>query len=241
MPIFNEARYLRTVLARVRQYSEEILVVDDGSTDATPELLAAETGIHRIRHAENRGYGQSMIDAFEFARQGGYEWLVTMDCDEQHEPSHIPEFLAVAARGEADIISGSRYLSDFNGDSVPPLDRREINMRITWMLNNVLGMRITDGFCGFKAYRVESLRELRLTETGYAFPLQFWVQVVRAGLRITELPVRLIYKDPNRHFGGVLDDPEARLAHYLDVFCAELLSDGRYGSSSTPTPCASRP
>jgi glycosyltransferase involved in cell wall biosynthesis len=222
IPIFNEAKYLRQVLCRVRRYANEILVVDDGSTDETPRLLAAEKGIFRIRHPENRGYGQSLIDAFAFAREHRYDWLVTMDCDEQHEPAHIPEFLAAARQDDADVISGSRYLGAFNGNSTPPPDRRAINARITALLNEAVGLNITDAFCGFKAYRVEALGRLNMTVPGYAMPLQFWVQAARAGLRIRELPVKLIYNDPSRHFGGVLDDPEARLQHYLDAFHAEL-------------------
>ena len=62
-----------------------------------------------------------------------------------------------------------------------------------------------DSFCGFKAHRVSAMRRLRLTEPGYAFPLQLWPQVAVAKLRVTEIPVRLIYNDPNRHFGGSLD------------------------------------
>ena len=83
-------------------------------------------------------------------------------------------------------------------------------------------LNITDAFCGFKAYRVSVLRGLNLTIPGYAMPLQLWVRAARAGLRIRELPVRLIYNDPNRHFGGQLDDPRARLQHYFDVLSAEL-------------------
>jgi hypothetical protein len=66
------------------------------------------------------------------------------------------------------------------------------------------------------------MRRLNLTETGYAFPLQLWPQAIRAGLRITEIPVRLIYNDPSRSFGGVLDDANRRLKHYLSVFDAEM-------------------
>ena len=222
IPVYNEARYLQGVLSKVRAYHGDILVVDDGSTDDTPGILAAERGLFHIRHEGNRGYGQSLIDAFGFARSHGYDWIITMDCDEQHEPAHIPEFLAVAASGDVDIVSGSRYLQRFSDNSHPPDDRREINHRITGILNGVLGLRITDAFCGFKAHRVEAIACLHLTEQGYAFPLQFWVQAVRAGLRIRELPVRLIYNDPNRHFGGTLDDPHARLRHYLNVLSAEL-------------------
>ena len=86
------------------------------------------------------------------------------------------------------------------------------------MLNDRLGLGITDGFCGFKAYRVQSLRDFSITVPGYAMPMQFWVQAWRAGLRISELPVRLIYNDPTRHFGGLLDDPSSRIQHYLAVF-----------------------
>jgi dolichol-phosphate mannosyltransferase len=66
------------------------------------------------------------------------------------------------------------------------------------------------------------MRKLKLIESGYAFPLQLWPQVVRAGFRITEIPVRLIYKDRSRSFGGVLDDASCRLRHYLDVFNREM-------------------
>jgi hypothetical protein len=66
------------------------------------------------------------------------------------------------------------------------------------------------------------LSSINITVPGYAMPMQFWVQVARAGLRVWELPVRLIYNDPTRHFGGLLDDPGARLQHYLEVFEREL-------------------
>ena len=90
IPIYNEAPTLAAVLRQVRRYASDILVIDDGSTDATPELLRAEQGIFRIRHLENCGYGQSLIDAFRFAATRGYDWVITMDCDEQHDPQSIP-------------------------------------------------------------------------------------------------------------------------------------------------------
>jgi dolichol-phosphate mannosyltransferase len=85
-----------------------------------------------------------------------------------------------------------------------------------------LGVELTDSFCGFKAYRVEALRRLRLSEDGYAFPMQFWVQAAANGLRVREVPVKLIYNDPNRSFGGPLDDPSIRMAHYRRVLHCEL-------------------
>ena len=108
IPVYNEAAHVREVLAEVRRYSPEILVVNDGSTDGTGELLALEPGIHRVVHPRNRGYGAALISAFAFALRGRYDVLITMDCDGQHEPARIPVLLE--AIDEGCIVSGSRYL-----------------------------------------------------------------------------------------------------------------------------------
>ena len=222
IPVYNEQRYLSRVLAAVRRHASDILVVDDGSTDATPVLLREHPDVHTIHHLENRGYGQSTIDALRFADVHGYDWVITIDCDEQHEPAQIPEFVAQMDQDHADVVSGSRYLRAHPNDDPAPPDRRRINLTITALLEQTLGLRLTDSFCGFKAHRVSAMRRLKLDEPGYAFPLQFWVQCVRAGLRINEIPVRRIYRDTSREFGGTLDDPAARLQHYVEVFVREL-------------------
>ncbi len=220
IPVYNEQKHLAQVLEQVVPYAEShdatVLVIDDGSTDASPALLA-HFPVEVIRHATNRGYGRSMQDAFRWAAVDGFDWVITIDCDEQHEPARIPDFLAAAARDGADVISGSRYLSLSDDNDVPPPDRRAINHRITVELNDRLGLALTDGFCGFKAYRTEAVAKLALSESGYAFPMQFWVEAVAHGLRIDELPVKLIYNDLNRSFGGPLNDACTREQHYREV------------------------
>jgi dolichol-phosphate mannosyltransferase len=222
IPVFNEEKHLPTVLREAREYCRHILVVNDGSSDGTARLLRRESDLHVLTHAENRGYGKSLADAFAFAQRQGFHWLVTMDCDEQHEASYIPRFRASAEEDDADIISGTRYANGHAAGNAAPPDRREINQKITAVLNRCLCVNITDAFCGFKAYRVSALRHIHITVPGYAMPMQFWVQAARAGLRVRELPVRLIYNDPARHFGGLLDDPAIRLQHYLEVLETEL-------------------
>ncbi len=231
IPVFNEEQYLPSVLRAVRAFHHDVLVVNDGSTDGTAKALSPIRGIQVITHPENRGYGQSLIDAFRFAAKRRYDWVLSIDCDEQHEPAHIPAFLAEARRDDADIISGSRYLRGSDSDDPPPEDRRRINHTVNALLDQLLRLRLTDSFCGFKAHRVAALQRLRLDEPGYAFPLQFWVQCVRAGLRVREIPVPRIYRDRNRLFGGTLDDPSSRLGHYLEVLVRELR---RESSASAP-------
>ncbi len=250
IPVYNEEKHVRKVLSLVLQYNPHVLVIDDGSSDRTHQYLS-EFPVDVIRHFKNRGYGRSLTDAFYWSRVGssssqqpsprsdsnlpaatgdtpeseGFDWLITMDCDEQHEPAAIPFFMAEAEKNVYDVISGSRYLEDMPGDDRPPPERQHINKRITTELNHRLGpagLHLTDSFCGFKAYRVSALQRLRLTEPGYAFPMQFWVQAVAAGLRIKEVPVRLIYNDLNRTFGGPLNDADVRLNHYRRVLQCEL-------------------
>ncbi len=215
IPVYNEAKYLRTVLNEVRKYSPDILVVNDGSTDDTGKLLATESGIRVVAHPQNRGYGAALATAFDYAVDHGYDVLVTMDCDGQHEPSRIPVLLE--ALSEVDIVSGSRYLRDFRQNTPVPEERLRINRQITAEINARYGLDITDAFCGFKAYRRSALERLRVTETGWGMPLQLWVQASRLGLRVREVGVPRLYLDPNRAFGGVMNDSEQRLAYYRRV------------------------
>ncbi len=198
------------------KYADEILVVDDGSTDRTPELLRDLPGVRTIRHPRNLGYGAGLRTAFEATLSGGYDGVVTLDCDGQHEPARIPELAAHLA--EADIVSGSRYLKVFDPTQRPPEQRRQINREVTRWLNECLGLNLTDAFCGFKAYRSAALERFEITDLGYAMPLQVWVQAVAAGLKIVEVPVELIYLDESRAFGGSLDNATYRLQHYRRVF-----------------------
>lgn len=218
IPVYNEAAYVHDVLAEVRKCSPHILVVDDGSTDRTPELLRREPGICRVTHPQNRGYGAALISAFDYFLSRDFDVLVTMDCDGQHEPSRIP--LLLEAMDDCDIVSGSRYLRDFRQDTPAPSDRLAINRIVAQEINDRFGLNLTDAFCGFKAYRREALAKLRITETGWGMPLQLWVQAARLGLNVKEVGVPRIYLDPKRAFGGMLNDADARLAYYRSVLAA---------------------
>jgi len=217
LPVFNEADSVNAVLDEVARHCDEILVVDDGSTDGTSELLAKRDDIILVQHDGNKGYGAALTTAFEYAAKHRYEVLITIDCDGQHEPQRIQDFVKEIKQSGADIVSGSRYLKSFDEDSPPPEQRRLINFKVTQVLNQRLGFELSDAFCGFKAYRVVCLGKLKLTETGYAMPLELWVQAACNKLSVVEVAVPRIYLDENRSFGEKLDNPETRLQYYFDV------------------------
>ncbi len=233
LPVYNERRHVGRVLDETLQYSPDVLVVDDGSTDGTGTLLAERNDIRVITHSRNLGYGAALISAFKYAVRKNYEVLVTIDCDGQHEPKRIP--LLVAACRDVDVVSGSRYLHVFEGDSRPPEERRYVNRVITEEVNRRLGLALTDAFCGFKAYRVEALARIDVSDSGYAMPLEFWVDAVAKGLRIVEIPVPLIYLDEERSFGGSLDDVVQRLAVYREVLDRSIR---RRFPQSVAVPCS---
>ncbi len=238
LPVYNEASHVIAVLDEVRRYSPHVLVVDDGSTDGTSALLESRPDIAVVRHARNLGYGAALQTAFQYAREEAYDLLVTIDCDGQHQPQRIPQF--VAAGAEADIVSGSRYLERFAGDSRPPPERQRINGQITAEINRLLGLRLTDAFCGFKAYGVAALARMDITEPGYGMPLELWVQAAALGLSIKELPVPLIYLDEKRSFGGSLDDAARRHQYYQEVLRRSLAAVKQWprakGLSTTERP-----
>lgn len=224
IPVYNEQAHLEPVLNEVMAYAGDVLVVDDGSTDRTPDLLRDFPDVQVIRHATNLGYGAGLKSAFRRTLEAGYDGLVTIDCDGQHEPALIPEIARHLA--EADLVSGSRYLKVFDPAQRPPEERRRINIEVTRWLNECLGLDVTDAFCGFKAYRASALSRFEISDDGYAMPLQVWVQAVAHGLSIVEVPVPLIYLDESRAFGGALDDGAYRLDHYRRVLREALRRSG---------------
>jgi glycosyltransferase involved in cell wall biosynthesis len=234
LPVYNEVGHVNPVLDEVVRYADDVLVVDDGATDGTSALLDARTDICVLRHEKNRGYGAALKTAFDYAIDQKYDVLVTIDCDGQHEPQRIGQL--VAACRDADMVSGSRYLRNKENANQAPAERRQINTEITRELNELLGLSLTDAFCGFKAYRVPARAKLTITEPGYGMPLEVWVQAARHGLRVVELPVPLIYLEEERSFGGSLDDGRRRLEYYhrvIDAALTAMKSDGRDDSEQT--------
>lgn len=221
IPVFNEIA-VYNIIQRVKNFSLNVLVIDDGSTYSLREGLINVENIRVIVHPKNLGYGKAIIDAFSYAVKNRYDYLLTIDGDGQHEPEEIALFLREIPFYDYDILSGSRYFFPIKAGTDVPMERYLINKKITGILNRITGFGLTDSFCGFKAYKVEKLKVLHLTEYGYGMPLQLWIQAWKMGLRINEIPVKLIYKDLTKPFKGILEDPDVRLQYYKNIIRKEL-------------------
>ena len=188
LPVYNEVAYVSTVLDQVLRYATDVLVVDDGSTDGTADVLAKRTDVRVIRHTTNLGYGAALATAFQTTLAGKWAGLVTIDCDGQHQPRLIPDFIAALLNPDrpVDIVSGSRFLLPSPLDTQAPADRRRINQQITADIDQRLLLSLSDAFCGFKAYSRRALESLKIRELGYAMPLEVWAQAAAAGLEVVD-------------------------------------------------------
>ena len=196
IPTYQEADNIAMILGRVRAAvpAADVLVIDDNSPDGTAKLadaLNAELGqISVLRRAAKGGLGPAYLAGYQWAIDHGYEALVDMDADGSHDPATVPTLLAAVADG-ADLAMGSRWIP---GGSIPKwsLRRRLLSRWGNRYAGAVLGIDVKDSTGGFRAYRVEMLRQLELgtvRANGYGFQIEMAYRVIRRGGKVVELPI----------------------------------------------------
>ena len=204
LPTYNERENVAALLAAVRSTlpAADVLVVDDNSPDGTASIVeetAAELGqIKLLRRPGKHGLGSAYRDGFAIALDEGYEAIVSMDVDFSHDPSSLPELLALLDAG-ADAVIGSRYVP--GGATVDwPLHRRVLSRWGNRYTSLVLRLQVRDCTSGFRAYRASALAAIEPSSTtaeGYAFLTELVRRLVRSGYRVMESPI--IFRD--RRYG----------------------------------------
>jgi len=202
MPTYNERQNLEIMAGRIRESTPEadLLVVDDNSPDGTGDLAEklAETDprVHVMHRTEKAGLGKAYIAGFTWALERGYDVIVEMDADGSHRPEDLPRLLAAVAAG-ADGVIGSRWVP--GGKVVNWPRKREILSRGANIYTRLMiGFSVRDATGGYRAYRASTLRRIDLSNvesTGYSFQVDITVRIIKAGLRIVEVPITFVERE----------------------------------------------
>ena len=185
---FNEARTIAAVVEGVGATVDRVIVVDDGSTDGTADR-AREAGADVVVHPANMGKGHAVRTGLARVFEDAYTHVLLLDGDLQHLPQEASSLLAAAATSGADVVIGERR---FERTRMPP-SRYHANRIGSRVLSWFVGIPVHDTQCGFRVFRVDALRPLRLRATGYEIETEMLVKVRRRGGRVAAVPITAVY------------------------------------------------
>ncbi len=189
IPCYNTASHIAGVLAKTLPHVDQVIVVDDGSTDDTAEV-AKRAGVEVVSHERNMGYGAAIKTCFTEAQRNRNDILITIDGDGQHNPDEIPQVLFPILKNEADLIIGSRFL-DIN-NSIPTYRRFGIGV-ITFLWNFGSKSKVSDAQSGFRAYSKNLFETIRLSDKGMSISIETLEKARRRGAIIKEVPISCYY------------------------------------------------
>lgn len=193
IPAFNEAATIGSVVIAAGRYVDNVVVIDDGSLDATLEI-AREAGATVIEQRRNQGKGAAIRRALEFARENDMEQFVMLDGDWQHDPAEIPRLLEPIESGKADIVIGSRYTGKGAGDT--PLHRRIGQVILDTLTMVGSGTYVSDSQSGFRALGREAIERIEIREVGFGIETEMLRAAADEGLTVTEVPISINYNVP---------------------------------------------
>jgi len=189
IPTYNNRGTLQKVIDDVRQYSEKVMVVNDGSTDKTKKILKKNRDIYTISYKKNRGKGYALNKAFKELRKFGFHYAVTIDADGQHSASDLPVFAQKLLEYPNTILVGSRGLNHDNMAAGSTFANKFSNF---WLFVET-GRRLPDTQSGYRLYPIRRMRHIRFFTTRYEFEVEVLVRSLWNGIKVEPVPVSVYY------------------------------------------------
>lgn len=204
VPTYQNVGTLGEVIDQTLRWIPDLIVVDDGATDGTRELLDARDDIVVLHHPHNRGKGAALLSGFAHARSLGWSHVITLDSDLQHDPAEIPRFVEAILQDPSALIIGAR---DMGSENVPW--RSKFGMRCSNLGIRVLtGLRLPDSQSGFRAYPLLPLAAVELSPSRFELEVEVIVRAARAGIPIRSIEIPVHYAPPGQrvtHFRPIRD------------------------------------
>ena len=200
IPCYNTGDSIESIVSKAREVVDEVVVIDDGSSDDTAEL-AKKAGAKVFKHDQNRGYGEAIKTSFNVARTHKADVLVTIDGDGQHDPEEIPRLLEPILNGQADLVIGNRFLLSAYNETMPIY--RGFGIRtINSVWNFGSKVKVSDTQSGFRAYNKKIFQQMSLSEKGMGVSIEVLEKSRRNGAIIKEVPISCLYYNRKIHLGA---------------------------------------
>ena len=201
IPAYQEEKHVGEVARRARAQLENVLVVDDGSTDSTADR-ARSSGVEVVVHPQNCGKGESIKTGLRYWLERGSEYVVLLDADGQHLPEEISRFVeSAASESNAKVFIGSRM----NDTSTMPLVRRIVNRYMSDKISRVCGQRIPDTQCGFRMLHRDIIPEVLSGASRFEYETEMLIIASRKGHRVASVPITTVYSDEVSSINPVRD------------------------------------
>ena len=200
IPCFNEAAHIGKVVTAVQKHLPKVIVVDDGSTDATPEE-ANRAGAEIVRLPNNSGKGAALQKGWQRARELGFKWVLLLDGDGQHAADDIPIFFEYAEKTGSRLIVGNRM----ENSAAMPWLRRRVNRWMSRRISKMTGARLPDSQCGFRLAHLETLMALPFHANRFEIESAMLVAFLAAGEKVEFVPVQTIYENSASRINPLAD------------------------------------
>lgn len=200
IPAYNEAQAIGSLVKDVRSRGYDVLVVDDGSSDATSKM-ASEAGASVLVNATNHGKGYSLQRGFDHIITQDYDALIALDGDGQHSPEDLQNFVKLYERERPDIICGNRMR---NPKGMPGV-RFVTNKVMSWLISMVCRQSIADTQCGYRLIGLNVLRNIKLSSTAFEIESEVLIKASKKGFRIVSVPIRTIYSNERSKINPFFD------------------------------------
>jgi len=214
IPVYNEAQFIGSLIGSLRERGHDVIVIDDGSTDQTSRIAIEKKAVV-IQHEERGGKGLSLRKGFEYALWQGYEGVITMDGDGQHNVEDIDQFIETAQKHQACIVTGNRMIDP----AAMPLIRYCTNRFMSWLISLACKQSIADTQCGYRYISRDILEKINLTCQGFEIETEILMKACKSGFKVYSVQVKTIYRDEKSKINPFKDTIRF-FAYFIKEICS---------------------
>lgn len=201
IPVFNGEKTIKPVIEEIKNFTGNIIVVNDGSLDNTLQILE-KLSLRIISHPVNKGKGMSLRTGFDYVvKETSFDYVLVLDADGQHDPKFIPQFLETAQKSDFDIIIGNRM----HNLSAMPLIRQLTNKAMSFLISKIARQNIPDSQCGYRLIKRKVIEKIELKSSNFETESEILIKASEEKFKIGSLEISTIYTGQKSSINSIVD------------------------------------